>query len=349
MAVMRGLGLALVVGLRGRWERVGRDGVLEDRRRRTPEWGGTPSAELQPDARYLGRQRRMRSAELEGSLQSNGTTSAKASISGSKIGGCHYGGEPATLIFEGLPWAAEFTAKGRTRDQGARGVQVEVPAFGLDCTGTASKGLTGSSGSGPVAPAFTKQLVDLVSGKGECRPERTGRQPSRSPPAVKRWKPGPRRPAGPGTGTAEGTVTAGGTPFAGVSVSVCEEEEPVTCYNATTNASGQYSVSGLPEGEYVAPCDAARPRRIFRGRIGRIPDPGGGATTADIALVQDGSLNGTVTRRRRGAGGRRRHRSLRWTFYGCSTAVTEAAGQYSFAEVGEGQYVVTATAPAHSG
>ena len=153
----------------------------------------------------------------------------------------------------------------------------------------------------------------------------------------------------PGTGSAEGTVTASGTPLAGVPVSVCELEEPVTCYGATTNGSGHYSVAGLPEGEFTARATPPAHDGYAATTSEEFEVIEGAATTEDIALRQDGSLSGLVS----GEGGAPVANVGVEVCGGeeflCFTTETEAAGHYSFPELAEGSYSEIITPAAHSG
>ncbi len=290
---------------------------------------------------------------LVGTLSSNSGTSAKGTVSEATTSGCHVGLASATLRFGGLPWPAEFTAKGVLEFKAAVIVQVEVPEAGLECSAMPTgKGLTASfSRSGPVDPVISKQQLKLAGGKGECPPEGTLEGTFAMSSAGETVEvAGSQGGGGTGTGSVEGTVTGvGNAPVAGVSVSVCEEEEPVTCYTATTDGSGHYSVSGLPEGEYVARATPPAHDGYAVTESEEFYVSAGSATTEDIALAQDGSLSGTVT----GEGGAPvadvSVEVCGGIVFECSATVTEAAGHYSFAELSEGSYSDVATPPAHSG
>ena len=291
-------------------------------------------------------------AILAGTLNGNSGSSAKATVSESTTSGCHVGLSSATLKFTGLPWSAGFTAKGLLEIKGVVGVQIEYPAAGLECAGTTAKGLIGSFGkSGPVDPMFTEVPVKLVTGKGECPPEgKLGGTFAMTSAGETVEVAGSQGGGGAGTGAVEGTVTGtGNAPVAGVSVSVCEEEEPVTCYAATTDGSGHYSISGLPEGEYVATATPPAHDDYGPAESEEFAVVAATTTTEDIVLARDGSLSGTVT----GEGGAPltgiEVEVCGGQVFECFTTTTEAAGHYSFAELSEGDYSESATPPSHSG
>ena len=293
------------------------------------------------------------SATIGGTLVNNGGSSAKATFSEAKTSGCHVGANPAALTLGGLPRSGELTAKGLLEIKGALTVEVEVPADKFECSGTTSGKvlLANFARSGPVDPVFSEQPVTLAMGQGECPPEgKLGGTFAMTSAGETVEVAGSQGGGGAGTGSVEGNVTGvGNAPVAGVSVSVCEEEEPVTCYTATTDGSGHYSISGLPEGEYIARATPPAHDGYAVTETEEFYVLAGSATTEEIALSQDGSISGTVT----GEGGApEANVSVEvcgGLVYECSTTVTEAAGHYSFAEVGEGVYSEVATPPAHSG
>ena len=114
------------------------------------------------------------------------------------------------------------------------------------------------------------------------------------------------------------------------------------CYQATTDANGEYSIAEVSDGSYAADRDPAGARGI-RGRKRLIsPSPGKTSTTADIALLETGEVSGTVSYE----GTPVANAYVEVCDVSCYAASTNSGGEYSVPEVPEGKYVVMVYPPA---
>ena len=146
--------------------------------------------------------------------------------------------------------------------------------------------------------------------------------------------------APPGTGSVTGAVTIDGTGQAGVTVSLSNGK------TATTNSSGQYTISDVAIGSYTVsisgqPADAVFPSSTQAAVVATA----GQVVTVNFAgsRVRTSSIIGAVT----GAGGVALN-NVTVTLSGTEsrTTTSSAQGQYSFTGLRAGAYTVAITAPA---
>jgi carboxypeptidase family protein len=103
----------------------------------------------------------------------------------------------------------------------------------------------------------------------------------------------------PEQGTIRGTVSAPGLP--GAAADVCVEATPVTgsglASTSDASATGTYVLSGLAPGTYqvtvIPGCAGSTP--LSQQSVSIVSVSSGAATTANLALVADGSITGTVS------------------------------------------------------
>jgi len=137
----------------------------------------------------------------------------------------------------------------------------------------------------------------------------------------------------PPPGTLAGTVTDSGTaqPIAGATVSAGTA-------SATTNASGQYTLS-LPPGSYTATASASG----YTSQSAAVSVTAATTTTQNFALAPNpGTIIGTVTDGRTAA-----PLSGATVSYSGGTATTDSAGHYTLSNVVEGTYSLTGSATAY--
>ena len=135
----------------------------------------------------------------------------------------------------------------------------------------------------------------------------------------------------PNPGTISGSVTDSSTsqPVSGAAVSYSGG-------SATTNAQGQYSLTGVLEGTYTVTASASG----YSGSSQTITIGPGESAAQNFSLApQPGSITGTVT-----DSVTRQALSGATVAYAGGSGITNASGQYSLANVAEGSYSVTASA-----
>ena len=156
-------------------------------------------------------------------------------------------------------------------------------------------------------------------------------------------------------GTIRGTVTRGGAPLAGATVSASTRTSSLVGGSATTDASGQYTITGLPPGTFFLLAQSSSTEsQIFSG----IPCPTGscdvyagtpvvvaaGATVSaiDFALTTAASISGTVTDATTGTGLSSVYVSAYSSELGYGTGqYTGAFGTYTLGHLPAGRYTIT--------
>jgi len=142
-------------------------------------------------------------------------------------------------------------------------------------------------------------------------------------------------------GGVSGTVTDAqtGLPISGATVtcSTC------TTTTATTNGSGQYAFTAVPNGTYSLTFNASG---YVPDTISGIPVAGPNSTNENVALTEDGGISGTVTDSSTHAV--IANAAVTCTCQGTGTT-SNGSGVYAFAQVAPGSYTVTVTATGYTG
>lgn len=145
----------------------------------------------------------------------------------------------------------------------------------------------------------------------------------------------------PVPGTLTGTVSAqGGTPIAGSVLRLTDQFNTVIA-TVTTNASGQYTITGIPPGQYTLSASASNFQSQTRGTT----IVSGQTTTENFTLAPSpGTVTGTVTAN----GGTPVQGALVEILDGANNiiaqTVTNASGQYTVSQLSPGTYQLRVTA-----
>ena len=152
-------------------------------------------------------------------------------------------------------------------------------------------------------------------------------------------------------GSLSGTVSnASAEGIEGVTVEICEEEEePPVCRSVQSGAGGHYSILNVLPGFYVLTTTPPAHSGYGAARSEEFEVLSGEAATDDVQLRAAGSVSGEITSQTGSPLAGVPVELCEEEFGLCFTATTEAAGDYSFAEVPPGEYQLTASPAANSG
>ena len=156
-----------------------------------------------------------------------------------------------------------------------------------------------------------------------------------------------------GNGAISGTVYANSVApanvVAGAFVAVCMMGS--ACPTTYTNANGQYSVTGLPDGSYTANAFPPAGSKFLPGTIGPLTISGGATLTGqDIVLTPaNGAISGTVYANSVAPANVVAGAFVQMCMDSvCQTTSTNTSGQYSVTGLSDGSYTARAFPPAGS-